>query len=153
MKPISVLSAIVLLAAPALRAQTNPLGLTYHHTTASVADLEKEADWYEHVLGFTKSKRISDSPDFAMYQMTMPGNRIDLVWQRASARHRSGKGRMEQGWLHVVFRSADLDAADRYLEKQGVAVVQDRDASGKVVHLTINDPEGNEIGIVSAPPM
>lgn len=59
----------------------NPLRLSPNHVTASVADLEREANWYEQVLGFRRSAKLGARKDFALYQMTMPGNRIDLVWQ------------------------------------------------------------------------
>ena len=40
-------------------AQSNkvkPLHLSTNHFTASVADLERETEWYERVLGFRRSK-------------------------------------------------------------------------------------------------
>src|ERR1700722_5497247 len=63
--------------------------------TASVANLEQEAAGYERVLGFHRSALLGGRKDFGLYQMTMPGNRIDLVWQVGSARHQQAKGRME----------------------------------------------------------
>jgi len=39
-----------------LGAELNPLNLTPHHATISVADLDKESQWYATVLGFEKSK-------------------------------------------------------------------------------------------------
>jgi hypothetical protein len=90
----------------------NPLHLSTNHVTASVANLEQEAAWYERVLGFHRSALLlGGRKDFGLYQMTMPGNRIDLVWQMGSARHQQAKGRMEQGWLHVVFNTPDLKVA------------------------------------------
>src|ERR1700712_4303073 len=85
--------------------KSNPLHLSANHVTASVANLEQEAAWYERVLGFHRSALLGGRKDFGLYQMTMPGNRIDLVWEVGSARHQQAKGRMEQGWLHVVFNT------------------------------------------------
>jgi catechol 2,3-dioxygenase-like lactoylglutathione lyase family enzyme len=91
--------------------KVNPLHLSTNHVTASVADLEREAEWYERVLGFRRSKLLGGRKDFGLYQMTMPGNRIDLVWEQGSSRHRQAEGRLEQGWLHVVFNTPDLNEA------------------------------------------
>ena len=127
----------------------NPLDLSANHVTASVANLEQEAAWYERVLGFHRSALLGGRKDFGLYQMTMPGNRIDLVWQMGSARHQQTKGRMEQGWLHVVFNTPDLKAAYEYLVAQGTDVTIERNEDQKIVHLTLHDPEGNEIGLVN----
>ena len=128
---------------------TNPLHLSTNHVTASVANLEQEAAWYERVLGFQRSPLLGGRKDFGLYKMTMPGNRIDLVWQKGSARHLQAKGRLEQGWLHVVFNTPDLDSAYKYLVAQGTDVQMEKDEQGRVVHLTLHDPEGNEIGLVN----
>lgn len=148
---VPALLALALVAWPRLAAQTsnvNPLHLTTNHFTASVADLEHEAQWYENVLGFHRSKLLGGRKDFGLYQMTMPGNRIDLVWEQGSVRHRQSDGRMEQGWLHVVFNTPDLNAAYQYLAAKGTDVKIDRDDQQRIVHLTLHDPEGNEIGFV-----
>jgi catechol 2,3-dioxygenase-like lactoylglutathione lyase family enzyme len=133
-------------AAPS--SKVNPLDLTPNHVTASVANLSQEADWYERVLGFRRSKLLGGRKDFGLYQMTMPGIRIDLVWEAGSARHTQTTGRMEQGWLHVVFNTPDLDAAYQYLVAQKTDVQIEKDEHGKIVHLTLHDPEGNEIGLI-----
>jgi catechol 2,3-dioxygenase-like lactoylglutathione lyase family enzyme len=127
----------------------NPLKLSPNHVTASVSNLEQEAAWYERVLGFHRSELLGGRKDFGLYKMTMPGNRIDLVWQKGSARHQQAEGRLEQGWLHVVFNTPDLNAAFQFLVTQGTDVAIERDAQQKVVHLTLHDPEGNEIGLVN----
>jgi len=49
-------------ASTALRAEPNPLKLTPHHATISVADLDKESQWYGSVLGFEKSNSF-ERPD------------------------------------------------------------------------------------------
>ena len=129
--------------------KVNPLHLSTNHVTASVADLEREAEWYERVLGFRRSKLLGGRKDFGLYQMTMPGNRIDLVWEQGSSRHRQAEGRLEQGWLHFVFNTPDLTAAYQYLVAQETDVKIDRDEQQRIVHLTLHDPEGNEIGLVT----
>lgn len=130
-------------------ANSNPLHLSTNHFTASVANLNLEADWYERVLGFHRSELLGGRKDFGLLKMTMPGNRIDLVWQQGSARHQQAKGPFKQGWLHIVFNTPDLDIAYKYLVAQGTDVKIDRDAQQRIVHLTLHDPEGNEIGLVT----
>ncbi|MFT4114356.1 VOC family protein [Silvibacterium sp.] len=143
---LSILALSAHAQAPAVE---NPLHLTPHHVTASVADIEKEASWYENVLGLHRGKMEPDTPDFKRYGMTMPGLRIDLVWRKGSVRHKTLSGNLEQGWLHVVFTSPDLNAAYKYLKAKGTDVQPDYDAHGRVNHLSLHDPEGNEIGIAN----
>ena len=128
---------------------SNPLHLSFHHVTASVADLEKEASWYERVLGFHKSALLGDSDELRAYHMTRPGLRIDLVRQKGSVRQHGAKGASEQGWVHIVFTDSDLDAAYRYLLSLGTDVRRDGDKGSSIHHLTLHDPEGNEIGIAN----
>jgi catechol 2,3-dioxygenase-like lactoylglutathione lyase family enzyme len=128
--------------------QSNPLKLSPHHATASVGDLAKEAAWYERVLGFQRSKLLGDGADFQMYQMTMPGYRIDLVQQKGSSRQHEAQGAFEQGWLHVVFKTPDIDAAYKHLLAQGTDVNAFKDEHTAITRLTFHDPEGNELEIV-----
>jgi catechol 2,3-dioxygenase-like lactoylglutathione lyase family enzyme len=147
-KRIMVYGAVALALCQNSFAQTselNPLHLSFHHVTASVNDLETEAAWYERVLGFKRSALLGDTDDFRMYQMTMPGYRIDLVQQKGSVRQRA-QGASGQGWLHIVFQSSDLSTAYKYLQSRGTDV-QAKKEGGAVVHLTLHDPEENEIGI------
>lgn len=135
--------------APAASKQLNPLRLSPHHVTASVADLEKEASWYERVLGFERSKLLGNPQDFSMYQMTMPGYRIDLVSQKGSTRQHGKTGAFEQGWLHVVFKTPDINTAYKWLVAQGTDVVAHRDQNDAITRVTFHDPEGNELEIVA----
>jgi catechol 2,3-dioxygenase-like lactoylglutathione lyase family enzyme len=127
---------------------SNPLRLSLNHVTVSVAHLEEEAAWYERVLGFRRSALLGGRKDFGLYQMMMPGVRIDLVWETGSVNHRKVAGRMEQGWLHVVFDTPDLKSAYQYLVAKGTDVQVEKDDQQKIVHLTLHDPEGNEIGLI-----
>jgi catechol 2,3-dioxygenase-like lactoylglutathione lyase family enzyme len=127
---------------------SNPLKLSPHHATASVADLNKEVAWYERVLGFQRSKLLGEGTDFQMYQMAMPGYRIDLVQQKGSSRQHNAQGAFVQGWLHVVFKTPDIDAAYKHLIAQETDVKAFRDERGAITRLTFHDPEGNELEIV-----
>jgi hypothetical protein len=46
--------------------KSNLLNLSPNHVTASVANLEREADWHEHVLGFHRSKLLGGRKDFGL---------------------------------------------------------------------------------------
>ena len=155
---IAMLALIAALPAcgPALgqTADANPLKLSPHHATLSVADLDGESRWLERVLGFQVLMRDEASPDFKLRQMGIPGYRIDLVWQKGSARHRQAAGGLEQGWLHVVFKSPQIDKDYRWLvsQKTDVKAYKHGQASEDQTgfnRLTFHDPEGNEIEIVT----
>ena len=79
------LLTLTLLASSARAAETNPLQLSPHHATASVADLGKESDWYTRVLGFQVVARFEDDANLKVRQLGIPGYRIDLVWKKGSA--------------------------------------------------------------------
>ncbi len=140
--------AIAALAGPAAHAaDPNPLRLTPDHATASVADLDKESRWYEQVLGFQEVNRFQNPSGYTVLQMTIPGYRIDLVSAKGSVGRSQGPGALNQGWLHVVFRTPAMDAAYARLMAERVEVKVLRDAKAKITRLTFLDPEGNEIEI------
>ena len=141
-------AAVAALAGGAAHAaDANPLRLTPDHATASVADLDKESRWYEQVLGFQELSRFQNPAGYTVLQMTIPGYRIDLVSAKASVRRSQGPGALNQGWLHLVFRTPAIDAAYARLTAQGVAVKVLRDAKANITRLTFLDPEGNELEI------
>jgi catechol 2,3-dioxygenase-like lactoylglutathione lyase family enzyme len=152
---LHVVAAALLLAAAMPRlvhsaqpTDANPLQLSPDHATLSVADLDKEAEWLQRVLGFRETNTFKNGADFAVRQMAIPGYRIDLVWQRGSSRQHLAKGRFEQGWLHVVFRTPDIDASYQRLLAAGTDVMTTKNESRQVSRLTFHDPEGNELEIV-----
>jgi catechol 2,3-dioxygenase-like lactoylglutathione lyase family enzyme len=125
----------------------NPLHLIADHATASVADLHKEEQWYIHVLGFREVNHIHPRRDFEACRVSIPGFSIDLVLQTGSRRSEKGAGNLEQGWLHVVFKTSALDQAYSALTSAHADVKAERDAHGVVSRLIMHDPEGNEIEI------
>ena len=133
-----------------LHAQTadnNPLHLAPHHATVSVADWDKQCQWYQQVLGFQPLKPAKDQPDKKICYLSIPGYRLDVLWQKGSARHRAAAGSPEQGWLNVEFQTSNIDGVYRYLTEQGIHVTVDRGDGSSIQHLKFMDPEGNEIGI------
>lgn len=169
-------AAIVLLGVSHLSAQTrttarvpaaapasaeNPLQLTPSHFALSVADIDKEAVWYHDVLGFQEYERVPHGTDFVHCSLRIPGiYRIDLNWQKGSARHTTpgfqqsagaagkGSGNMEQGYTHVVFKTPiSLDIVNQQLVARNANVAAAKDNNGTVSNILVYDPEGNEIEI------
>jgi catechol 2,3-dioxygenase-like lactoylglutathione lyase family enzyme len=127
----------------------NPLHLAADHVTASVANLETEERWYIDVLGFREVNHIHPRPDFEACRVSIPGFSIDLVAQKGSRRSEKGAGNLEQGWLHVVFKSSAIDQVYAALTAVHADVKAERDAHGTVNRLVAHDPERNEIEIFS----
>jgi catechol 2,3-dioxygenase-like lactoylglutathione lyase family enzyme len=139
----------------------NPLKLAPSHFTLSVADIDKEAAWYHDVLGFKEYERVAHGTDFVHCSMRLPGvYRVDLNWQKGSARHTTpgfqqsagssgkGAGNMEQGYTHIVFKTAfSLDTVNQRLTAKNANVVAAKDENGAVNNILVYDPEGNEIEI------
>jgi catechol 2,3-dioxygenase-like lactoylglutathione lyase family enzyme len=131
-------------ASTALHAESNPLKLTPHHATISVADLDKESQWYASVLGFEKSNPF-DSPDARGCWMVIPGYRVDLIQHKGSSRKDTQIGVLRQGWLHVVFRTPMIEEALKRLEAAGADVKAFKSDDEHLQRLILHDPEGNEV--------
>ena len=128
-------------------ADLNLLRLSPDHATVSVADLDKECQWYQSVLGFHETRRTKRSPERELCYLTIPGYRLDLLSQKGSVRHQILTGGLEQGWMNIVFKTSDIDGAYKHLSALGINVRVDRKPDSTIEHLTFFDPEGNEIGI------
>jgi catechol 2,3-dioxygenase-like lactoylglutathione lyase family enzyme len=143
--PVILLSGHVLLSAQT--ANDNPHHLSPDHATVSVADWDKECQWYQRVLGFHELKQAKRGPDRQICYLGIPGYRIDVLWQKGSIRHQVTTGSLEQGWLNVELKTSDIDAVYKYITEQGIKVTVDRGENSSIQHLKFLDPEGNEIGI------
>jgi len=130
-------------------AQPGPVtGLVPDHATLSVENVEREAEWFERVLGFKPLSKSSTNPDFINWHLVIPGYRIDLVKFKGSTRPAPlGSPYLQQGWTHVVFHVEDVAAALKTLQALKVDVVVGKDNQGTPIQLRIHDPEGNEIEI------
>jgi catechol 2,3-dioxygenase-like lactoylglutathione lyase family enzyme len=131
-------------ASTALRAEPNPLKLTPHHATISVADLDTESQWYASVLGFEKSNPFDNSDSRGCW-MVIPGYRVDLIQQKGSSRKDTRLGLLRQGWLHVVFQTPMIDEALKRLQAAGADVKAFRSDDDHLQRLILHDPEGNEV--------
>jgi catechol 2,3-dioxygenase-like lactoylglutathione lyase family enzyme len=130
-------------------ADSNPMQLQADHVTASVANLDKEEEWYVRVFGFREVVRHKRGPDFEVRHLSLGVYHIDLAWQRGSVRQKE-TGYLRQGWEHVVFTTPTLEAAYERLVKLSTDVRADRNAQGRVWRLFLHDPEGNELEIVAS---
>ena len=153
MKACVLAAALAFMAASAAGAQTPvsapPVsGLVPDHATASVENMEREAAWYERVLGFKVFSKSDSNPDFRNWHLVIPGYRIDLVQWKGSHREPTGSSvYLKQGWTHVVFHVADVAAAVKQLEALHEPHEVNKDPKGVPIQILIHDPEGNEIEI------
>jgi catechol 2,3-dioxygenase-like lactoylglutathione lyase family enzyme len=123
-------------------------GLVPDHATLSVANIEREAEWYGRVLGFKPLSKSDIDPGFLNWHLVIPGYRIDLVQYKGSKRPPPvDPPYLQQGWLHVVFHVEDVSAALKSLQALHVDTDVTKDKSGTPIQLRIHDPEGNEVEI------
>jgi catechol 2,3-dioxygenase-like lactoylglutathione lyase family enzyme len=126
----------------------NPLQLKPHHVAIVVADLDKEVDWYVRALGFKATDRFQPRPGFEIRFVDIPGYRIAIEYQKGSRRPPVVPRYFQQGYLHVVYEAADIDAVYKRLVKENVKAEVMRDPKTNAVYrLMVNDPEGNEVEI------
>lgn len=128
----------------------NPLHISPDHLSLSVADMDKELDWYERALGFKLLNRNDIGGNEIIGHLGVNGNLIDLTWDKGSARHGILKGDLEQGWHHMTFTSPNLDAIYNHLVAEHADVRTLKDKDGKIIMVSVNDPEGNAISFQPA---
>lgn len=144
-----LLSAAAHCQQPANDAQAPPVtGLVPDHATLSVANVQREAAWYERVLGFKVFSKFDSNPDMIMWHMVIPGYRIDLIQYKGSTRPAPvDPVYLRQGWLHVVFHVANVAQAVKELQALHVKAEVNKDKQGDPIQILLHDPEGNEIEI------
>jgi catechol 2,3-dioxygenase-like lactoylglutathione lyase family enzyme len=123
-------------------------GLAPDHATLSVENIEREAEWYQRVLGFKVFSKSEANPDFRNWHLFIPGYRIDLVkWKGSHRNPEGGSVYLQQGWTHVVFHVPEVAVAVKQLEALHVEMQVNKDAKGVPIQCLIRDPEGNQIEI------
>jgi catechol-2,3-dioxygenase len=122
-------------------------GLAADHVTLSVANMGRESEWYERVLGFKVARSFDDNPENLVRQLRIPGYGIDLVQYKGSKRPAPSDPKfLQQGWVHIAFNVADLPSALVDLQAAKADVwIGSKDATGVPTRLNLHDPEGNEI--------
>jgi catechol 2,3-dioxygenase-like lactoylglutathione lyase family enzyme len=148
MKQSLILGLLILSSLFGCSTPGNPLNLSPDHATLSVNDLEREKDWCVNVLGFHESAKMNSDPDDRAYHVSIPGYRLDLIWKRGSSRSSRQSGLLEQGWVHVVFRTSDLEDAYKRLARLKANMTPFKDEKGRLSRIVLHDPEGNEFEIV-----
>jgi catechol 2,3-dioxygenase-like lactoylglutathione lyase family enzyme len=130
----------------------NPLGLTAHHITACVLDLERAIDWYQDMLGFKLVERGSRHEGaFQFAELAIQNFGVALVRFNEAAASRTADVLLAPSWLHIVFSVADPDSTYRLLKQRGASVTtRPAEDAGTVSTFIIHDSEGNEIEIVKA---
>jgi len=118
--------------------------------TLVVADLPKEVEWYQTILGFHDTHQFDQGkpdPDNRAIRVALGNFRLDLVWHRGSTRP-PPPARYQEGYSHLSFETTAIDGCYAWLRAHGIAVdaVRDRTTQGLRI-LRFHDPEGNEIHI------
>jgi len=120
-----------------------PLQLSLHHATASVGDLDRAVKWYQDKLGFKVALRRKLDANSEIAWMTMPGNRIDLIARKGSAKVPDQKDHvMNQGWAHIVFAVPDADRAYAILKARGVNLPEPVSTNDTLHIKTSHFPDG-----------
>lgn len=143
-------TAVALSQAPSGdRAQAPPVtGLVPDHATLSVESIEREAEWYQRVLGFKVLSKFESDPGFRSWHLVIPGYRIDLIKYKGSTRPPAVNPiYLQQGWIHVVFHVEDVAAAWKTLQALHVEAKVNKDDKGNPIQLLLDDPEGNQVEI------
>lgn len=122
------------------------LDLRAQHATISVSDINNERNWYSDKLGFVQARHIERGPDFEIWQLTIPGYRMDLIRVTGSQRPKAPSPLyLQQGWVHIAFSTPDMRKAFNFLKAAGADVKADFDENQQITRLVVHDPEGNEI--------
>lgn len=146
--------------APVVKAQPPPVaGIVPDHDAFSVANIVRDAAWYERVLGFKVVAKHGSGPDLLNWRLQIPGYSINLVQAKGSKRPPPVEPiYLRQGWIHLVFRVRDVAAALKELQalhvKVSVTYLCDHDVhetkhcrNGVPIQLHFDDPEGNQLEI------
>jgi catechol 2,3-dioxygenase-like lactoylglutathione lyase family enzyme len=136
--------------APTQAPADNPLQLAPHHATIAVANLETELEWYQRVLGFKVTQRFKMGDTGEVCHLSIPGYQLDLSWHKGSEKHAVLKGDLEQGWLHIVFKTPNIDAVYNQLVVEHADVRAAKDKDSKITMVSVDDPEGNQLAFQPA---
>ena len=111
--------------------------LQFSHVLIYVKDMERAAQWYQHVLGFDLKHMAA--PNYATLYHGPMLLRLDLHPDPSG--QNVGRGSM------VYFASADLDGAIESLRKQNVVVSEPRQRGESPRFTEFADSEGNPLGL------
>ena len=148
--------AVLAMTQPASAQEQAPpvSGLVPDHATISVANLDREIEWYGRVLGFKVLRKMDQNPDSINAQLWIPGYRFDLIQFKGSKRPSPVDPLyLQQGWIHVVFQVDNVARALAQLQALHVVPHEvNKDAQGNLMQIRLRDPENNEVEIVRINP-
>ncbi len=122
----------------------NWLGLSVHHVTMGVANMERQRAFYRDVLGFHVGP-FNKRSKYDHQQMLIPGFRIDMIEYPGSTRPGQTMGADMQGWLHVAFTVPNASVVYERLRAEGVPVAIGRQQKDHIGSIFVTDPEGNRL--------
>ena len=128
----------------------NPLGLSFHHITARVHEIDRAVNWYRDVLGFqvgSTGTALDGAMKFAHLQI--PGFNVSFVQLSHPALEISAGQAVLPSWVHVVFAVDDPDPLYRQWKQQGLKVSVRRSDAARVDTFLLFDSEDNELEIVA----
>lgn len=124
---------------------SNPIAMTgIDHPALAADDVDKLAEWYCNVLGYTKYFR-HDKP---VWMLMAPDNSLIEIMPKDDTLRQS-RTCWTPGWSHLALRVENLDKAMKYLESVGVvweSEIMDAIAGGRVRNFS--DPEGNMLQVL-----
>ncbi|MBU9721561.1 MULTISPECIES: VOC family protein [Bacillaceae] len=113
-----------------------------HHVSLSVTDLDKAKHFYSNILGFEEMKR----PDFdfpgAWYSIGK--QQLHLIVYPESKTLRYDR-QVESKDGHFAVRVKDYEATLKYLQDQGVSIVEKRFSKSGFAQIFCADPDDNLI--------
>lgn len=126
----------------------------YHHVTLNVQDVEKSAQWYTEVLGFTRlTSNVTDA--FHRVILAHPSGVTLGVNRHESQEASEPFSERRAGLDHLAFRVTDrsmLEAWIRQLESHGVPHSEIKPAAVPGAFLVVfRDPDGIQLEVFSPP--
>lgn len=124
-----------------------------HHVSLTVTDLDRSAEWYSRVLGFTLAAEI-DGDGYQRVRLRHPDSGLII----ALTHHKAGSGEAfresECGLDHVAFTVpdvADITAWKQRLEHHQVphSQIKPREQPGGGALITLRDPDNIQIEVVA----
>jgi catechol 2,3-dioxygenase-like lactoylglutathione lyase family enzyme len=136
------------------------LGLNVHHTSLSVADLDAQRAWYQHVLGLAEvveEFQLAEPAVRTAVLQSSSGVRLELIERAGASRTRAYADPLDAastlGFGHWALSVRDLDAAfAAIVAAGGLAVWPPADAVQPGARFAyVKDPEGNLIELIQPP--
>jgi catechol 2,3-dioxygenase-like lactoylglutathione lyase family enzyme len=116
-----------------------------HHLALSVVDMERSAEWYRNVLGFTLVRRFATGIPRILQRHADSGFYISLYNHPNRSRDRFDPRRTGLDHLALaVADGTDLEAWATHLDATGVAHSPRRDL-GHASFVSLEDPDGVQI--------